>query len=284
MKLPKSAEGPEKKDYWVALVLAIALLIAYVRTLAPDVLYGDSAEFQTLAYTLGVTHSTGYPTYLFLGRLIGLLPISTPAWRISLLSAFCAAITIGGVYLLARYFTHSRAGAILGGLALGISYTFWSQAVIAEVYSLNALFIALILLFMLQAIQHPLPAWATRSQAVIVGLALGNHATAMAAAIVWFVGVAICAPREQWVPLPALGFRLLVRRALWVGAGLLVYLYLPLRARAHPPVNWGDPHDWSGFWWTVSGQPYRELAFGLPSDLIYGRVAAWAALLVQQFG
>src|SRR3989304_6236411 len=86
-KLPRL----DKLDYWIALALGILALAAYVRTLAPDILYGDSAEFQCLAYTLGITHSTGYPTYLFLGRLIGFLPISNPAWRIRLLSAVSAA-------------------------------------------------------------------------------------------------------------------------------------------------------------------------------------------------
>ncbi len=111
----------DKKDYWIALIISIIALAAYIWTLAPDVLYSDSAEFQSLAYTLGVTHSTGYPTYLFLGRLVGFLPVNNPAWRISLLSAICAGTTVGGVYLLARYFTRSRIGPVLGGLALGIS-------------------------------------------------------------------------------------------------------------------------------------------------------------------
>jgi hypothetical protein len=59
---------------------------------------------------------------------------------------------------------------------------------------------------------------------------------------------------------------------------------LPLRAAAHPPINWGDPRGWAGFWWVISGSPYRELAFGLPKAFLYGRVEAWAALLAQQFG
>lgn len=145
-KLPK----PVKVDYYIAAVLGILSLAAYVRTLAPDVLYADSAEFQCLAYTFGTTHSTGYPTYLLLGRLLGFLPINNPAWRISLLSAVCAAITVGGIYLLARFFTRSRAGAILGGLSLAISYTFWSQAVIAEVYTPGMAFLVLIMLFLFQ--------------------------------------------------------------------------------------------------------------------------------------
>ncbi len=119
--------------------------------------------------------------------------------------------------------------------------------------------------------------WAACGQGLVFGLALGNHVTIASVVVVWFGVATIYTPRQFLA-------RQLVWRALLVGAGLLVYLYLPMRASAHPPVNWGDPHDWNGFWWEISGQPYRELAFGLPTNLIYGRVAAWATLLVRQFG
>jgi hypothetical protein len=170
--------GPVKLDYWIALVIAILALAAYVRTLAPDILYGDSAEFQCLAYTLGITHSTGYPTYLILGRLIGFLPISNLAWRISLLSAVCAAITVAGVYLLSRYFTRSRVGAALGSLALAISYTFWSQAIIAEVYTPGMAFLVCIMLLLFrwqtEPKNHNLPLLAG---SLLAGLGVGVHAS-----------------------------------------------------------------------------------------------------------
>jgi len=119
-----------------------------VRTLAPDVLYSDSAEFQTLAYTLGMTHSTGYPVYLLLGRLLGFLPIGSPAWRINLLSAVGAGVTVACIFLLTRYVTRSRIGALLGCVALGLSYTFWSQAILAEVYAPGMAFLCLIVLLL----------------------------------------------------------------------------------------------------------------------------------------
>jgi hypothetical protein len=294
-------------------LVGVALGCAYARTLAPGVTWAndgaDSGDLIAATATLGVAHPTGYPTYLLLARLFQLIPIGDVALRSTIFSAVAAVLAALCVYLLvwrltarvspgiirgrtqtdvdnqqSSAFVHIRprpisAAAAAAALAIGLAPGFWSQAVIAEVYSLNALFIALMLLFMLQAIQRATPAspWAECCQAVIVGLALGNHATAAVTALTWFIVALISAPREQRV-------RLLVRRALWVGVGLLVYLYLPLRASAHPPVNWGDPHDWSGFWWAISGEPYRELAFGMPSNLLYGRVAAWAALLVQQFG
>ena len=183
-KLPEPAPGFEKKDYLIALILVIAALAAYVRTLAPDVLYGDSAEFQCLAYTLGVTHSTGYPIYLFLGRLIGFLPLHSPAWRISLLSAVGAAIAVGGIYLLARYFARNRIGPILGAVALGVSYTFWSQAVIAEVYTPGMAFIVMIMLLLFRWQSDPgRRNWSLLVAALLAGTGFGVHAS------VWLLAV-----------------------------------------------------------------------------------------------
>jgi hypothetical protein len=191
---PAAFSALDRWDYLVASLLAILALAAYVRTLAPDILYGDSAEFQCLAYTLGITHSTGYPTYLFLGRLIGFLPINNSAWRISLLSAVCAAITVGGVYLLARYFNRSRVGAALGSLALAVSYTFWSQAVIAEVYTPGMAFLVVIMLLLFRwqtapqdKANHRPSGWLDKrnlsllAAALLAGVGFGVHAS------VWLV-------------------------------------------------------------------------------------------------
>jgi hypothetical protein len=139
---------PNKTDYLIALAVGVCTLAVYVRTLAPDVLYGDSAEFQTLAYTLGTTHSTGYPIYLLLARLLGYLPLDSPAWRVNLLSALSAAVTLSVVFLLIRHLTRSRIGALLGSVALGLSYTFWSQAIIAEVYTPALAFLGVIVLLL----------------------------------------------------------------------------------------------------------------------------------------
>lgn len=60
----------------------------YLPTLAPGLLYGDSAELQTLAQTLGLTHPTGYPVYVLIARLfVALVPLGSIAYRVNLLSA-----------------------------------------------------------------------------------------------------------------------------------------------------------------------------------------------------
>jgi len=170
---------PDRKDYGLAALIGVLALAAYVRTLAPDILYHDSAEFQTLTYTLGMTHSTGYPVYLLAARVVGFLPLYSPAWRVNLFSALCAAWTVSGVYLLARYFTPNRTGAALGSAALTLSYTFWSQAIIAEVYTPGMAVLATVLLLLAHWQREPLArrrtlAWAT----ALACLALGVHLSA----------------------------------------------------------------------------------------------------------
>jgi hypothetical protein len=68
------------------------------------------------------------------------------------------------------------------------------------------------------------------------------------------------------------------------GAGLLMYLILPLRALAHPPVNWGNPVSLSRLWWLVSGQLYQSYYLQTSLSENWEHLRAWAALLLQQFG
>jgi hypothetical protein len=227
---------PDRSDTILALVVAACALVAYVRTLAPDVLYGDSAEFQTLTYTLGTTHTTGYPIYLLLARGLGLLPAGTLAWRVNLLSGVGAAVTLGCVYLLLRYLTPSRTGALLSAAALGLSYTFWSQSVIAEVYTPGLAFLAVIALLLWHWYCHPtghdLPLGVA---AFLAGAGLGVHASVglIAPAAVLFVLWALWSRRErnvQW------------RRGLIVGAvgliaGLGVYVLAFILIDLHNPPS-----------------------------------------------
>jgi 4-amino-4-deoxy-L-arabinose transferase-like glycosyltransferase len=178
-----------------------------LRTLAPDILYGDSAEFQTLAYTLGVAHPTGYWVYLFIARVFGFLPIGTMAWRINLLSAVAAAGTVAGVFLLGCYVTKRRIAAVLGSLTLLLSYTFWAQAVIAEVYTVGTLWWVLIMLALWHWGQRPSErqGWLFAA-AALSGLSWGVHLYSVLiapAALLYFVW--IVHGRTDWRRLAVVG-------------------------------------------------------------------------------
>ena len=145
-------------DLVLVVVLFAAGLALYVHTLAPSVatLFDDSLEFPLVSYRLGIAHPTGYPFYTLLGKLFTLVPWHNVAWRVNLLSAVAGALAVVFVYLAARQLTGRRLPAILGAVALAVSPVFWSQAVVAEVYTLAAALVALLLWLALRWARRPL--------------------------------------------------------------------------------------------------------------------------------
>ncbi len=136
--------------------VVLATLALYVSTLAPTVLEADAGEFQFVLWLPGIAHPTGYPLYILVGWLWShLLPIGQVAWRINLLSAVFAAGAVGLTYLLAQKIVGltlpntpilaQLLAATLTALTFAVTPTFWSQAIIAEVYALHALFVTIIL-------------------------------------------------------------------------------------------------------------------------------------------
>ena len=138
--LKETAVAPmDIMDRLFAVLVGFLSLVVYVRTLAPGVLYSDSAEFQVFARTWGVAHPTGYPIYIGITRLLDYIPLHSLAWRVNFLSALAACLTVAGLYYLSRYLTSNRTASLLACLAFVLSYTFWSQAIIAEVYTMGTL-------------------------------------------------------------------------------------------------------------------------------------------------
>jgi len=141
-----------RRDFLLGAVIFVGALALYWRTLAPSVatIFDDSLEFQLVCPTLGIAHPTGYPLYTLLGKLFTSIPIGDAAYRVNLMSAFFAALTVAVTYLTVRMLTDHSLAAVFASLALAVSPVFWSQAVIAEVYSLNAFFAALVVYLLLR--------------------------------------------------------------------------------------------------------------------------------------
>lgn len=220
-------------DLYISILLALVPFVIYLRTLAPGVLDGDSGEWQYMANILGVPHSTGYPLYVLLAKLFTLVPFGNAAWRVNLFSAFCAALVVPLVYLLAQRVSHSRAAAVLTAAFFAFAPTLWASATIAEVYALNTLLSALTLCFAVRYYDHAKPrdlyltAW-------FYGLALTNHRIALffAPAFLWLILI-----RKS-----SLSTKSLVSSLALVLVPLLLYLYIPLRASQllaeQSPENW----------------------------------------------
>jgi hypothetical protein len=266
-----------------AIVAALAMTV-YWATLAPgltsDNFGTDGGDLIAAARTLGVPHPSGYPTYTLLAWLFTHLPVGVIAYRVNLLSAVCAAAAVGLFCRAAMYLwpADEQRPLLLAAatLTLAFSSLLWSQAVIAEVYALLALFAAL-LLWLLLRWRAGGSDWSLWLAAFALGLGLGNHLTL---AFVMPAAVVLLWPeRRLWFRA-----RILLPTVVLFLAGLGVYAYLPLAARSNPPVNWGNPQTWQGFLWVVTGKQYQPFAFGLAPEAIPGRIFAWAGLLGDQFG
>ncbi|MBU1023429.1 DUF2723 domain-containing protein, partial [bacterium] len=153
-------------------------LIVYWRTMCQALYIGDGGDFITASHILGVPHPPGYPLYTLLGKLFLSLPIpgglSQAAWRMNFMSAFFGALTTLLVYLLIRRITRHNWLAFFASLAVGFGQTFWSQAVITEVYTLNTFFILLQLNLLVIRTEKKSPntiLW----MALALGLSLAHH-------------------------------------------------------------------------------------------------------------
>jgi hypothetical protein len=168
-------------DAFLAALLGLASLTLYVRTLAPGLLYGDSGEFQTVVYSLGMTHPTGYPVYVLIGRLFTLLPLGDPTWRVNLFSAVLGALTVACVYLIVRLLSSWRLAAATAAITLAVTPLFWYFSVITELYVPACACLSGVLLFLLLWRQTGKWPWLAAS-ALLGGLSLGVHSSVALAA------------------------------------------------------------------------------------------------------
>lgn len=268
---PAKPQARPRRDIALAAGAGAGALGVYLLTLAPTVTSEDAGELITAATTLGVPHPPGFPLWVLLVH--GLITVSPAgaAWTANLSSALFGAVTVGATVVLARRLGVSRLAAVVAGLLLGFGQTFWSQAVIAEVYTLNTALLAIALAAIVAWGQPPdgrdRGLWLA---AFACGLGLANHhpltllaGPAFAVYALWRGGRGLLTPRRL---LPVLGC---------VAAPALLYLYLPWAAAQSPPVNWGQPVDAESLWFHVSRQAYSELERGadvtLADKLAFGR-------------
>ncbi len=122
------------------LVVFVALFSLYAYSAPRTVTLEDDGLFIMSSYFLGVDHPPGYPLMTVLGKLFTLLPVGSIAFRVHLLSAFFGGLTCVALWLVIRSLLGNAVSAYTGALLYGLSSTFWSQAIIAESYTLNTFF------------------------------------------------------------------------------------------------------------------------------------------------
>ncbi len=251
----------------------------YLKTLANQVYTADCGEMIAVSYVLGIPHATGYSTYCMLNRvIITMIPFGSIAFRVSLTSALLGALTVVFVFLFLSGLV-SRFTAAFAAALLGLSFTFWSQSIIQEVYSLHMFFLSLTL-WTAGKLNEKFSVQYLFLLAFTMGIGVTNHA------LTWFSFPAILLYlilnkniryhlRKQWqLIFVAASFFLLAVSAI---------LYLPIRSKIDTALRWTVCHTMDGFLFHVTGRQFRTLMFNQPLEETLVNIYTFYEKTLMQF-
>src|SRR6266508_1793392 len=251
-----------RAELFCAGIVFFAALFLYTWTLAPTVTLTDSGELIVVAQGVGVAHPPGFPLWVILAHL----------------ASHVAQLLICGP-------------ALGAGLLMAFSRTLWAYATIAEVYTLNALLILIILFLMLRWRRYILADRTNNDTAIMIhdrwlyaaalvfGLALGVH----------HVTVGLILPALAVLVYRTEGLRFFTSRRLVyaalisIGALVAVYAYLPFAASRSPVINWGNPRSLQEIWWHITGRQYRVF-FSFSPNIMGGQFIEFSKMLLREFG
>src|SRR2546423_1731984 len=244
----ESERAEYQPSFRAAAIVSALVFLVYLLTLAPSTAIGDTSEYITAAYTLGLPHPPGNPFFVLLGRFFSILPIApNVAMRVNILAALCSAGAAGMWLLVSERvlvgWLPERWQRITGGTIAAIrgatAFTVWSQSVVNEkVYTISLFGLALVSWLTVRWCDDPSGAKADRLLILIAylsGLGYANHMAGFLALPA--VAVAIAVRRRNTL----LRWRLLLAIAGALLLGMTPFLTQPLRAAHFPPINEGEP-------------------------------------------
>ena len=264
-----------------ASIVATVAFWAYTKTLLPGVDLGDTGGFQAAVLWPEVSARQAYPLYYDLAApFVRAVSIGNPARGLNLFSAIFGAAASGLLTYLCALIVESLAAGIAAGLLLAFSYTFWSQAIIAEVYTLH-LTLVLVSCFALYAYaQQP----SRLRLAIFFGvyaLAFGNHLSMILLLVPFAIFLLQVTPnRRRLFQLSTIALAVMI-----AAAGALQYW--PNLVSTSPvgdgAASWSE--RFATFWFDTTKVDWREsMVMGVPGDQLVDRVGMWWFDARQQFG
>jgi hypothetical protein len=244
-----AADRPEvrpRERIIASVACGLASFIVYLATLCPSVGGLDSGELTVVAATRGVAHPPGYPLYTLLAHVFSLFPAGEVAWRVNVFSAACDAFAAALLCSAAARLTAAVWPAMAAGWLFSLSPLVWRYALVAEVFALNNLFVALLFYVAVRFAGTEKQDDAERFRwfaagALVFALALGNHLTIV------FFGAPLflwAAAELDWRRAPKKRLPILLGVVI---AGLLPYLALRFPGSRTPLTAWGDTSTIDGF-------------------------------------
>jgi len=267
----------------IALSCCVATLAfwAYTQTLLPGVDPGDTGGFQAAVLWPEVSARQAYPLYYNLARpFVRAAAPTDPARALNLFSAIWGAAAVGLLVFVCASVTGSLAGGATAGGLLAFSYTFWTQAVIAEVYTLHLALLALCLIILYAYAARPTMARLALFFG-IYAIAFGNHLSMILLLVPFAVFLL------QTAPAPASLFRapVIAIALIAVAVGALQYApnFMSVWGAFDAPTGWGNRA--AAFWFDTTKQDWRDqMVLGIQATQASDRFAMWWFDARQQFG
>ena len=242
-----------KKDFKHLIVVFVSVFAVYLATLPPSVTMEDSGLFILSSYFNGVCHPPGYPLHSLIGQVFTWLPFE-PAYCVNMMSAFFGAGTCVCLWWLLRLILPQAKGVVaayMGALAFGLSHTFWTVAIVAEVYTLNAFLCFLYFVFLVSFNVSGKPKH-LYAASFVFALGLCNHyPLLLLSAVSW---VLMVLPRWR------LFLKCLPVALICVLVGLFPYVYLYFHFPSEMIFSFsGSQEGWQDFWYYLSRKNYSNL-------------------------
>jgi hypothetical protein len=265
----------------VACLVATLAFWAYTRTLVPGVEPGDSAGFQSTVLWPERSARQAYPLYYALARpAVGAMAAANPARGLNLFSAIWGAVAVGLLAGLTSTLTRSLAAGAAGALLLAFSYTFWSQAIIAEVYTLHLALMSACLFAIHRYVAQPGEGRLLLFCA-IYAVSFGNH-----------LSMILLAPAFAWAVVRATPDRTVLLRPRTVASVVVIVAGASLQYLPSLVAVWTSPDapaDTAGkleaFWFDVTMADWRQtMVAGVEAAQVRDRLAMWWFDVRQQFG
>ncbi len=276
ISLPELHPWRRRHDALGLAVLFIGMLALYAVSTPRTVMLEDDGSFISASWFAGVAHPPGYPLYILLGWIVShLVPFGSVAWRVHTLSGLMGALTCVCIAWIILRRTGNRPAAYLAASALGLSEHFWSQAIIADVYTTNTAIVFLTLVLVQEAaVRRDTRLWI--AAAVVYGLGFANHYPLLVLGSPIFLAFVVAAGRD-------FRGRLHYLAPIAVLATVTIYGWMVWRSHQSVPINFYGPiESWDRFASFVDRSIYEDVDTnvnaGFMDKLLYARYVAIEAL------
>lgn len=295
MVAPAPSAGCFRREDIVPIVTVVVVVAAvYAATLCPTVYWYDSAEFAAHAAGLGVPHPPGYPLYTLIAHAFTWLP-GEAALDVNLMSLVFGVLSCVLAFVLTRGIGVGVMGAWVGAVTLALLPSFWTNAVVAEVYTPGLAFTLGTFVLLCEGLGRRRRGLVVAA-ALLAGAGVGVHMSIATCglAYVWLVlsyGVEL--PSLRAVPdivRPPWTERIRIALAclLAAAAGLCTFIYIPI-VRFD---RWDDPTQWRAFYLNATGGQFKRKFLddydwvertGLVSGIVVDNLG-WVGVSLAVFG